>query len=79
MMYLHPNQYLWMAEQDRDRAMAQRALERAARSGGEDHPGAVRGGLTSLATIIRRAAAATTQIRVGGSTPTAPLSGSAAG
>ena len=59
-MYLHPNDYLWMAEQDRDRAMAQRALERAARSGGNDQPGAVRGGLTSLAAILRRAAAATT-------------------
>ena len=59
-MYLHPNDYLWMAEQDRDRAMAQRALERAARSGGDDQPGAVRGGLTSLAAILRRAAAATT-------------------
>ena len=77
-MHLHPNDYLWMAEQDRDRAMAQRALERAARSGGNDQPGAVRGGLTSLAAILRRAAAATTQIRFGGSNPTAPLGGPAA-
>ena len=73
-MYLHPNDYLRMAEQDRDRAMAQRALERAARSGGEDQPGAIRGGLTSLAAILRRAAATTTQIRLGGSRPPAPLS-----
>ena len=77
-MHLHPNDYLWMAEQDHDRAMAQRALERAARSGGTDQPGAVRGGLTSLAAILRRAAAATTQLRLGGSNPTAPLGGPAA-
>ena len=77
-MHLHPNDYLWMAEQDRDRAMAQRALERAARSGGTDQPGAVRGGLTSLAAILRRAAAATSQIRLGGSNPTAPVGGPAA-
>ena len=76
-MYLHPNDYLWMADQDRDRAMAQRALERAARSGGDDHPGAVRGGLSSLAAILRRAAATTTQIRLGGSRPSAPVSGPA--
>jgi hypothetical protein len=75
MMHLHPNDYLWMAEQDRDRAMAQRALERAARSGGDDQPGAFRGGLTSLAAILRRA---TTQIRLGGSNPAAPLGGPAA-
>ena len=76
-MYLHPNDYLRMAEQDRDRAMAQRALERAARSGGQDQPGAFRGGLTSLAAIIRRAAASTSQIRLGGARPAAPLSGAA--
>ena len=77
-MHLHPNDYLWMAELDRDRAMAQRALERAARSGGNDQPGAVRGGLTSLAAILRRVAAATSQIWLGGSNPTAPLGGPAA-
>lgn len=76
-MYLHPNEFLWMVEQDRDRAMAQRALERAARSGGEGQPGAVRGGLSSFVGILRRVAASTTQVRLGGSNPTAPLSGPA--
>ena len=32
-MYLHPNDYLWMADQDRERAMAQRALERGEERG----------------------------------------------
>ena len=38
-MYMHPETFLWMHEQDRERAMTQRALERAARGGGEQRPG----------------------------------------
>ncbi len=58
MLYTHPKTFLWMMEQDRERAMTQRALERAARSGGEQRPGLARGGFTSLASGIRTAVAA---------------------
>jgi DNA-binding CsgD family transcriptional regulator len=34
-MHMYPEMYLWLQEQDRERAMTQRALERAARAGGE--------------------------------------------
>ena len=48
-MYMHPKTFLWIQEQDRERMFQQRALERAARSGGEQRPGLVRGGLASIA------------------------------
>ena len=38
-MYMHPKTFLWIQEQDRERMFQQRALERAARSGGEQRPG----------------------------------------
>jgi DNA-binding NarL/FixJ family response regulator len=34
-MHMYPEMYLWLQEQDRERAMPQRALERAARAGRE--------------------------------------------
>ena len=77
-MYLHPNDYLWMADQDRERAMAQRALERAARTGGEVHSSTLRGGISSIVGILRRAAASTTNLGPGDSSPTAPMSGASA-
>ena len=57
-MYMHPKTYLWIQEQDRERMFQQRALERAARSGGEQRPGIVRGGLASIVKFVRNAAAA---------------------
>ena len=55
-MYMHPKTYLWIQEQDRERMFQQRALERAARSGGEQRPGIVRGGLASIVKFVRQAA-----------------------
>jgi len=72
-----PKTYLWMVEQDRERAMAQHALERAARSGGEHRPGLARGGISYFARFLRRAGSAATNIHVGGSRPTTQLGGPA--
>ena len=56
-MYMHPKTFLWIQEQDRERMFQQRALERAARSGGDQRPGIVRGGLASIVKFVRNAAA----------------------
>ena len=77
-MYLDPQTYLWMVEQDRERAMTQKALERAARSGGEQRPGLARGGITSLAKLLRQAGTTITSIKLNGTSSSANLSGSAA-
>ena len=55
-MYMHPKTFLWIQEQDRERMFQQRALERAAKSGGEQRPGIVRGGLASIVKFVRQAA-----------------------
>lgn len=60
-MYMHPKTYLWLQEQDRERMFQQRALQRAARSGGEQRPGLVRGGIASIVKFVRNA----TSSRVG--------------
>lgn len=54
-MFMHPDIHIWLQEQDRERAMAQHALERAARAGGTQQPGLVRGGISSFARLLRRA------------------------
>jgi hypothetical protein len=54
---MHPDTYLWLVEQDRERAMTKRALERAAREGGEQHPGLERGGIIGIVRAIRQSAA----------------------
>ena len=54
-MYMHPKTFLWIQEQDRERMFQQRALERAARSGGEQRPGIVRGGIASIVKFVRQA------------------------
>ena len=77
-MYVDAQTYLWMVEQDRERAMAQRALERAARSGGEQRPGLARGGITSVAKLLRQAGTTITQFSIGGPRATT-LSGSTGG
>ena len=73
-MYIHPKTYLWLQDQDRERMLTQRALERAAREGGEQRPGQDRGGF-SFASLLRKAGSAVGQIRLGGPRPTATLSG----
>jgi hypothetical protein len=74
-MLMHPNSHLWLVEQDRERAMTQRALERAARSGGSQRPGLVRGGIISFAGFLRRVAAAAVQLRPGVARRTSGLPG----
>jgi hypothetical protein len=54
---MHPKTYLWLQEQDRERMFQQRALQRAARSGGEQRPGLVRGGIASIVKFVRKATA----------------------
>ena len=54
-MYMHPNTYLWLQEQDREREFQLRALQRAAQSGGEQRPGLVRGGIASIVKFVRQA------------------------
>ena len=61
-MYMHPKTYLWLQEQDRERMFQQRALQRAAQSGGEHKPGIVRGGIASIVKFVRQA----TSPRAGG-------------
>jgi hypothetical protein len=76
MYSMHPNTYLEMIEQDRERAMIQRALERAARSGGAQRPGLIRGGLTSFARLARQAGVAVTSFHLGAFGGTSPVAGS---
>ena len=73
-MYQHPDQQLWMIEQDREHLMAKRALERAAREG-QTKPGLFRGGITSLAKTIRGAAGRTPSINLSGPRPTSDATG----
>jgi hypothetical protein len=74
-MHMHPDSYLWLIEQDRERALAQRALERAAREGGEQRPDVARGGISALIRILRQAASATTNLRSAGPRGTSQLTG----
>jgi hypothetical protein len=78
MLTMHPNTVLWLQEQDRERAMTQRALERAARSGGEQRPGLARGGINGFARVLRRAGSAVASFHLGCPRPTSDLSGRAA-
>jgi hypothetical protein len=56
---MHPDTYLWLVEQDRERALSKRALERAAREGGQQHPGLDRGGISGFVRTLRASAAST--------------------
>lgn len=78
-MQMDPYTHLWLVEQDRERAMTQRALERAARAGGAQTPGLARGGITSFVRVLRRAGSAVAHIRFGSSRGTSHLTGSPAG
>lgn len=74
-MYMHPKTYLWLQEQDRERMLTERALQRAAREGGEQRPGLARGGISSFARFLRKTGSAVTHIRLGGPRETSSLSG----
>jgi hypothetical protein len=75
---MHPKTYLWLQEQDRERMLTERALQRAAREGGEQRPGMARGGISSFTSLLRRAGSAVTNIHFGGTRPTPGLSGESA-
>lgn len=74
-MLMHPDIHIWLQEQDRERAMTQNALERAARAGGTQTPGLVRGGISSFARFLRRVATVAVGARPGGARPTSRLTG----
>ena len=76
-MHMHPDTYLWLVEQDRERAMTKRALERAAREGGEQHPGLERGGISGFVRNLRQSAASAIHFGSAASGPTSRLSGPA--
>ena len=77
-MFVHPQTHIWLVDQDRERGMTRRALERAARSGGEQRPGLVRGGIIGFSRLLRRAGSSVNQIGFGDPRPTTTASGSAA-
>ena len=56
-MFMHPISHLALLDWEREYAMKQRALERAARDGANQQPGKPRGGISSFARLLRRAAA----------------------
>ncbi len=70
MLYRDPDMYIRMNEQDRERAMAQRALERAARAGRKPSPGLARGGINLCVGALRRAGAAITRVHPARPEPT---------
>ena len=74
-MHMHPDTHLWLVEQDRERAMTQRALQRAARAGGTQRPGLARGGIANIARVLRAGASAVAQFNRGGPRPTSHVSG----
>ena len=74
-MYMHPKEYLWLQEQDREREFQLRALQRAAQSGGEQRPGLVRGGIASIVKFVRQA---TTRSGPAATDPTSHLTGASA-
>ena len=74
-MHMHPETYLWLVEQDRERAMTKRALQRAAREGGEQRPGLARGGITAFVRVLRTVASATINLRSAGPSGTSQVTG----
>lgn len=64
-MLVDRSQYLWLMDQDRERMFQQRALERAARSGGEQRPGLARGGITGFFRDLRQTASGALRFRFG--------------
>ena len=67
MLYMHPRTFLWMQEQDRERMLAQHALERAAQqraaSSARVSP---RAGSPASRRLVRKSGSALTHIRLGG-------------
>ncbi len=76
MLNVHPDLYLRMIEQDRERAIAQRALERAARGGSQKAPTTARGGISLITGALRQAGTALTHLHPGSWAPTRRPQGS---
>lgn len=57
-MHMHPETHIQMVDQDRERALTLRALQRAARDGGSQQPGLARGGIAGFAALLRSVATA---------------------
>ena len=74
-MHMQPDTYITLLDQDRERWMTQRALERAARSGGQQRPDVARGGISGLARVIRRVASAAIHLNAPAPRGTSTLSG----
>ena len=74
-MHMHPDTYLWLVEQDRERAMTKRALERAAREGGDQHPGLDRGSISGFVRNLAQSAASTIRFGSSAAGPSSRLSG----
>jgi hypothetical protein len=74
-MFVYHEAHLRLADQDRERAMIQRALERAAREGGTQQPGLVRGGITSFARVLGRVGFAASSLFPGGTSGASPVAG----
>jgi hypothetical protein len=77
MQIMDPTTHLWIVEQDRERAMTRRALERAARAGGEQRPWLARGGILGLARAFQQAGASLTSFTLGGPRSSARASSAA--
>ena len=73
-VHMDPSSHFWIIEQDRERAMTRRALERAAREGGAQHPGQDRGAISGFVRVLQNAVA-TIHIRPAGPGRNARLSG----
>jgi hypothetical protein len=76
---MDPITFLRMQEQDRERDAARRALERAARAGGEQRSGLVRAGISGFARVLHVIASSAGGLRLGRtSTSTNPTGSSGA-
>jgi hypothetical protein len=74
-MNIDPTTQLWLIQQDREREISKRALQRAAREGEIQQPGLVRGGISGLAKVVRRTASAAGHFNAGRPRSTTPLAG----
>ena len=76
-MYMHAETYLRMVEQDRERMLAERALQRAAREGRDERAGVDRGGINAF-TRFRSAVSSALHFRFGPGGATNDLTGTSA-
>lgn len=73
-MYMHPQTHLWLQDQERERMLAERALQRAAREGRDQHANLDRGGINAFTRLLA-AVSGTLHVRFGSSRATNDLTG----